>query len=190
MAIVPFRFVPPDLENLVAMNVWEASSSTGPFILIDTLETFGDYPDYVDSYTTAHAISPTDWFALSFVDSAGAETKLSTPMKGGEVTLVGEIVRRARERMPSISIQIITQEVEAAIQTWLGDNTDPYDVTLTATYRQKNGLTYMAIARTLMADLLMSSSMDSATVGLVAFKTASGAGSLKNIEELTNVRRS
>jgi hypothetical protein len=182
--VMPLRFVPPDIENLVAMKVWEGASSTGPFNQIDFVTAIGEYPTYIEHYTTANVGNPANWFALSWIDDKGAETALTAPMQGNVNTLVGEIVQRSRERMPGLSIQVVTQEAEGAIQVWMGEDTDPYDPSLIASYRQKNGLTYLTIARTLLGELLMTSSVESATMSLVSFKGTNTRNTLKNIDEL------
>jgi hypothetical protein len=183
---IPLTFVPPDVENLVSMMIWEGPSSDGPFVVIETVTDIGSYPTYIDNYTTDLASSPTDWFALTWEDDKGAETELTQAIQGGVHTLVAEITQRCLQRMPRLSLQVVTQEVEGTIQTYMGEMTDPYDPTLesTVSYRKKNGLTYMAIARTLMGEMLMESAVESATMGLITFKAANTTQMLKNIEEL------
>ena len=189
MASIPLTFVPPDMENLVSMKIWEGAAVDGPFSNIETVNAIGSYPTYIDNYTTNLASSATDWFALTWVDNKGAETELTQAIQGGVETLVSEITQRCLQRMPRLSLQVVTQEVEGSIQVYLGEGTDPYDPTLLdkTNYRERNGLTYMAIARTLMGEVLMSSAIESATMGLIQFKSANTTQLLKNVQELMDM---
>jgi hypothetical protein len=183
---IPLTFVPPDVENLVEMKIWEATAIDGAFNPIETVTDIGSYPTYIDNYTTDLATAPTDWFALTWVDDKGAETELTQAIQGGVQTLVAEITQRCLQRIPRASLQVVTQEVEGSIQVYMGETVDPYDPTLLekTSYRQRNGLTYMTIARTLMGELLMTSAVQSAQMGLIQFKAANTTQLLKNIEEL------
>ena len=183
---VPLTFVPPDVEDLVQMKIWEAPAADGPFAVIDTVDNIGSYPTYIDNYTTTLAISETDWFALSWVDDKGAETELTQSIQGGVKTLVSEITERCLQRMPRLSLQVVTQEAEGSIQVYLGESTDPYDPALleNTSYRERNGLTYMTIARTLMGEMLMTSAVQQAQMGLISFKAANTTQLLKNVQDL------
>lgn len=189
MASVPLRFVPPDVPDLASLKVWESSAKDGTFSLIDTVTEIGDYPDYISSYTTDNAVLATDWFAISWTDIGGAETPLSAPLQGGETTLVAQIMQRVRERNPNVNLNVAQQEAEVAIQYYFGDNVDPYDPALVdqVSYRVLNGLTYLTLARTLIAELLTHAEVNSATVGLVSFKTASSKALLDNLQELIDI---
>jgi hypothetical protein len=189
---IPLTFVPPDVENLASMRIWESSTANGPFSLIETVAAIGSYPTYIDNYTTVFAASATDWFALTWVDNKGAETELTQAIQGGVQTLVAEITQRCLQRMPRLSLQVVTQEAEGSIQVYMGEDTDPYDPTLydDTSYRQKNGLTYMTIARTLMGEMLMTSAVQQAQMGLISFKSANTTQLLKNIQELIRLAES
>jgi hypothetical protein len=189
---IPLTFVPPDVENLVEMKIWEGATATGTFSTIETVTEIGSYPTYIDNYTTDQATSETDWFALSWVDDKGAETELTQAIQGGVKTLVSEITQRCLQRMPRLSLQVVTQEAEGSIQVYLGESTDPYDPDLLdeTSYRQKNGLTYMTIARTLMGEMLMTSAVQQAQMGLISFKSANTTQLLKNIQELIRLAES
>lgn len=184
MPSVPLRFVAPDVDNLAALKIWEAASASGPFALIDTVTDIGIFGERISEYTTENALNINDWFSISWVDDRGAETNLSAPMVGGATTLVGTIIQRVRERDRNVDMNVVQQEAEVVLQTWFGDSTDPYDPSLTATYRVINGMTYMTLSRVLMADLLAQTEVESATLGLVSFKSSSGKNKLANIQAL------
>jgi hypothetical protein len=187
MASIPLRFVPPDIDNLTTLKVWEGSVADGAFVLIDTVTDIGEYPNYITEWTTQNANLVTDWFAISWVDDGDAESPLSAPIQGGTTTLVAKLIQRVRERNRNVDINVVQQEAEAVLQTYFGDTADPYDVTLTANYKILNGLTYMTLARTLMAELLSQTEVNQATVGLVSFKSATGQNTLANIQELIDM---
>lgn len=178
---VPLSWIPPDIPDLAKLYILEGPSATGPFVSIETITSIGTYPGYIDHYTTALATSATDWFAIQWEDGVGAKTDISAPIQGGETTLVAEIVKRVRERDSGLSLQVIQQEAEGAIESYFGG--DPYDPDLvdTATYGQKNGLTYMVLARALMstvvASIAASLNVDQATIGLISFKSGTSTSS-------------
>ena len=126
------------------------------------------------------------------MDDKGAETELTQAIQGGVKTLVSEITERCLQRMPRLSLQVVTQEAEGSIQVYLGETTDPYDPTLLdqTSYRERNGLTYMTIARTLMGEMLMSSAVQQAQMGLISFKSANTTQMLKNVQELMRMAES
>jgi hypothetical protein len=181
---VPLQFSPPTDENIVTLRVYESALAEGPFLLIDTTNEVGTYPDYIDNYTTEMANSAIYWFAIQWVDESGAESPLSAPIQGNANTLVAEVVQRVRDRDPYLNTRVVIQEAEAAIQGYFGGVQDPYDPTLTATYQVLNGLAYLTMARAHLFIAATSGDVDSATIGLVSFRSSSGASSLADIERL------
>lgn len=181
---VPFKFVPPEQENLVKLHIFEAVAANGPYNEIEVVTAVGTYPDYIDNYTTNLATSATDWFSLQWEDDKGALGEMSAPVKGGEDTLVGLVVDRARERDRSLDIRILTQEAEAAIEGYYGTTVNVYDPALAigASYRVLNGLTYLTMARSYIVSQALNASgnVESATMGLISFRSGSSpAASIK-----------
>lgn len=183
MASVAFRLVPPDVEDLVLLRIYEGATADGQFNQIEDVNEIGTYPDYIDNYTTNAAADATDWFAVQWIDSKGAVTPLSAPVKGGTTTLVDEITRRVLERDGSLDLRVVTQEAEAAIEQYLG--VDPYTTYDQAsfTYRTLTGLTYATLARAQITNLVVSTG-EGYTAGLVSQKSDSGGASRDNIEWL------
>lgn len=174
MVSVPLRFLPPDIDNLVSLKIWESAVKEGPFILKATVAPIGSYPEYIDNYTLTTAVSVDDWFAISWVDSGGAESSLSAPVKGGTTTLVGEVVFRVLERDRSLDPQVVRQDAEAVVQHYF--SADPYDTTLSPTYRQLNGLVLLVLARQKLVSMIEAiGSSDSFTIGLVSGKNTASA---------------
>lgn len=186
MPSVPLRFLPPDAENLVSMKVWEAPTSDGTFTLKETVNSIGVYPDYIDSHTTTFAASVDDWFAISWVDSAGAESGLSAPIQGGTTTLVSILVDRVMQRDRSLSQSVVRQESESAIQVFLGETVDPYDPELAneLSYVKLNGLTYMVLARCLIMEMIESGELEKAQIGLVSFSSQTSSTKMSDVEAL------
>lgn len=184
MASVPFQFVPPDDPDLVKLYILESATAAGGFVPIETVLDIGVYPDYITEYTTNLAVNALDWFAIQWEDNKGAKSPISAPIQGGEDTLVGEVIRRVRERDRSIDIAIAVQEAEAVVEKYLGvDPYAPYDPT-EHTYTQLNGITYMVLARAMLVRALRTGEVQSATIGLVSMRAGSSSSSIKNIEAL------
>lgn len=186
MASQSFDFIAPDQPNLVRLFIFEASSSDGPWVRIDEVDQIGTYPTYIGSYTTENATAADDWFAIQWMDDGGALSKLSTPLKGGTNTLVGAIVDRVLQRDMNLSKDVVRQEAEAAIQLLLGENVNPYDPSLSVSYRVKNGLTYLVLARTYLVSSVTSSASDvqQATIGVITMKTQSGGSQTVDVSAL------
>lgn len=184
MASVHLAFTPPYEPDIASLHIEESASSSGPFVEIESVTDIGDFPDYITEYTTSLATVATDWFRIRWLDSKGAYTNYSQPFPGGGTTLVGQVVQRVRERMPSLSIQIVTQEAEAAIQRYFGDIVNPYDVTLTANYRVLNGLVYLVLAHALMVEGMTASTAESTTIGLVSVRRNTALQNTKDLDGL------
>lgn len=171
---VRLEFVPPIQEDITKLHIYEAPDQTGPFVEIDVTDQIGEYPDYVDHYTTSNAASRDSWFGIAFEDANGFELEMSEPLKGGSQTLVNKIVQRVLQRDRSLDEGVVLQEAEAAIEKYLGE--DPYQTDFTPTYRQLNGLTYIVLARSLLVRLISAGNINSVSVGLVSMKSGNDAG--------------
>jgi hypothetical protein len=143
MASVHLEFVAPDVQDLVSLHIYESSSSLGPFTIIDSVTGIGSYPDYISEYTTANAVSETNWFAIEWIDSKGATSDLSQPVKGDTQTALGAIVDRVMLRDPTLNREIVVQEAEAALYQM---GIDPYGPAEQMTPTQTRGLTNMTLA--------------------------------------------
>lgn len=170
MPSVHLTFQPPVEANITHLHIEEAPAKTGPFAEIEDLTPVGLYPEYITEYTTEAAVNTLDWFRIRWEDDRGAFSNYSQPFPGGSTTLIGQLVRRVRERDASLNVQVIIQESEAAIQMFFGDTVDPYDTTLIASYRVLNGLTYLVMARAIIARTLLTQDTASATIGLVSWR--------------------
>lgn len=178
MPSVPLTFLAPDDPDLVKLHIWESPSQTGPWSEIEVV-TFptGQPPT---EYTTALAANDLDWFAISWEDDKGATSDLSPPVQGGTDLFIHKLVKRVMERNSTLDTRVVTQEAEAIIESFFGD--DPYDPSLTATYQQLTGLTYLILARSAIATAVISSSagssdISSATLGLISFRSETSTAS-------------
>jgi hypothetical protein len=170
---ISLQFVSPDNDNLAALKIWEAPSQDGPFDVIETVTDIGIWPNYIDEYTSANVVNPiSDWFAISWVDDKGAETEISAAIQGGTSTAVWKLVQRLLQREPSIDERVAVQVAEYVISV-AKHTEDPYDPTLTFTYRQWEGMTLLAQARAAIQSFASGES-ESYTAGLVSQKSTSG----------------
>lgn len=191
MYSVPFKFTPPDAEDLTKLHIYEAATRGGPFTtLIETVEPVGVYPAYIDNYTTDQATSPVDWFAIQWEDSKGAKSAMSPSIQGGTETLVSEVIDRVMQRDPFVSRAVVAQEVEASVEMFFGK--DPYtatdaDIPAGRKYRTINGLTYLSLARVYLAGSTSSSEVTSATLGLVSFKSSTGQERKVDVQSLLDL---
>lgn len=189
MAKVRLDFAPPSEPDMAKLHIYEAGLKTGPFNEIEVVTAIGAYPDYFSYYMTSNAVSTTDWFTIAWETTGGIIGDQSAPIKGGTTTLVHQIVSRVLERDSSLDEAVVTQEAEGAIQMVLGDNVDPYDSALSVNYRKLNGFVYLVLARsyTVRAISTSSGSIESATLGLVSFKSASGAKQTVDVQSLIDI---
>lgn len=166
-------FVPPNhIPNMTSLHIFESAAKTGPFQEIEEVTAVGTQGSYITSYTTDKATSASDWFAIQWEDGKGALTDMSSPVKGGTQTVVGEVVTRVMQRDPFANEEVVTQEAEAIICKYFGV-TDPYDPALVATYQELNGLTYLTLAFTYLSTSVTqgAGAVESATVGLVTLRS-------------------
>lgn len=184
MASVPLRFIPPIEDNYESLLIYEAPAKDGPFTLIETVPA-GTYPNYIDHYTTTHATSATDWFAIEWVDVDGGKTDLSSPLQGGTESLTGVLVSRMLLRDPSLNENIAAQEAEAAICDYYGvfdpNTIDPE----TVSPKILSGLTALALAWSYVITTSVSSSAQKWVAGLISLDLGSSATkSTANIDAL------
>lgn len=182
MADVTFDLVPPDDPDLVALRIYEAASSDGPFSQIERTTAVGIYPYYIGSYTTSAALSADDWFYVAWENSVGDVGYESSPIKGGTFPLVDQVVERVLQRDPSLDEAIVRQEAEAAVQVVYG-LVDPYSIAQAASYKQLNGLVYLTMACCYVFE--QTTNNESVTIGLVSLKE--NTTSAKNIDALIDM---
>lgn len=185
MASVPLRFTPPEIEGVVKLKIWESPTQAGTYLVIEEVTGVGIFPEYISHYTTDLATSKDNWFAISWVDNKNAETELSQPMQGGEETLVGKIVTRVLQRDGTVSVNIATQEAEAAIAKYFhvvdAFSVDPEGVSPSVL----SGLTNLTLVRSYLTRIITSSSSSKWTAGIVSMDNSSEQKSqIANIEAL------
>lgn len=173
MATVAIDFTPPDISGMVALRIYEAATKEGVYAQIERITAIGFYPTYITRYTSTMALSSTDWFKIAWEDAGGDISIMSQPVQGGTTTLVSTLVNRVMLRDPNLAEQVVAQVAEAVVSLVM-HTPDPYDVTLTATYAQLEGMTLLILARSNMHMIMQSaSSSDSYTAGLIAIKNSS-----------------
>lgn len=189
MAKVTLDFIPPETDDIAALRIYESASKLGPFVQIDRVTSIGAAPDYITRYTTDQAVSDNNWFTISWENTAGDIGEQSAPWQGGTTSLVQKIIDRVRERDASLDERIVAQEAEGVIQYVLGDDVDPYDPSLAVSYRQLNGMTYLVMARAYIVQSVTTAggNIESATMGLVSFKNASGSSSTIDVGALIDL---
>lgn len=186
MASVPLRFTPPEIENVVKLKIWESPTIDGTYSVIEEVTGVGSYPEYISHYTTALATSKNYWFAISWVDDKGADSDLSQPMQGSTETLVGKIVTRVMQRDASVSVNIATQEAEAAISKYF-NVIDPFSVNpATVSPSVLSGLVNLTLVRSYLTRIITASGSSSKWVaGIVSMDDSSNTkGQVANIEAL------
>lgn len=189
MVKVTLDFIPPDADDIAALIINESVSKGGPFVQIERTTAIGVAPNYITRYTTANAASETDWFTIQWENAAGDVGEMSAPWQGGTTSLVQKIIDRVRERDSTLDERVVAQEAEGAIQMLLGDNADPYDPTLSVSYRQLNGLVYLVLARALIVTAIttQAGSIESATMGLVSFRNQTGRKTTVDVASLIDL---
>jgi hypothetical protein len=127
MAAVPLTFIPPEEPGIAQLHIFESpTGDDGTFIEKDTVPA-GDYPDYINHYTTHNAASVDNWFAISWSTVDGAQSPLSQPIKGNTTTLIGELVERVLLRSPELDERLVMEEAEATI-SYIYKVDDPYTI--------------------------------------------------------------
>jgi hypothetical protein len=184
MASVRLNFVRPDDEGLAKLLIYESTTQTGSYSLIETVTDIGEWPDYITYYTTNLATDPNDWFVIEWEDDKGARSPRSNPIKGNTTTTVGEITKRVLLRDPSLEEGIAAQEAEISVSDYFRVD-DPYTIDPTVvTYKEWGGLTYLTLARIYISEVLVGSSVSGYTAGIVAQQQGNSQKSLDDIKRL------
>jgi hypothetical protein len=184
MVPVHLDFIPPNVPDLAKLYIYEAPSQNGSYALIETVTDIGSYGNYLSEYTTIHAASKTDWFAIEWEDIKGASLGMSQGVQGGVESLVSEIVDRVLLRDPNINEEIAAQEAEAVVETFF-NTTDPLSLVASdATARQLSGLTLLTLVRSKLTSISQGSSTGY-TAGLVS-QSGATTTSLPDLKALIN----
>lgn len=180
MASITLKFIPPDAPDVVALRIYESPVAGGPWTQIERTTSVGTYPAYITSYTTASAVSASDFFAIAWEDVAGAVGSMSEGMQGGTSTLLSEVVDQALERAPNMDPSIVAQEAEAVI--WYYAQVDPHEPRPSwMTNLYVTGLSYMTLAQSIpfqtISTEIAGGSADQWTAGLVSMKKSATTSS-------------
>jgi hypothetical protein len=167
---VILRFLPPEGPDIGALVVFEAPGVDGPFTQIDRTTAVGTFPYWITYYITRNATTDTDWFSIAWEDTSGAVGEMSDAVPGHTETLVSKLLSRVILRDPTLDENVVVQVVEYVVADVMKTN-DPYDVSLTTTYAQMEGMTLLALARIKYQTVLDGG--ESYTAGLVSEKQTS-----------------
>jgi hypothetical protein len=174
MVSVPLRFIPPDMENLVQLKIFESPTSNGTYTEIETVTNIGVFPNYIEEYTTDKAASISNWFAIQWVDNKGAVSEVSAGVQGSSVTAVGEIASRVELRDSALNHQVVVQEAEAAIERYIPKGSNVYATNLNFSYQELRGLTNLTLAMCYLTQMVMNQSSEW-VAGIVSMKTSDAA---------------
>lgn len=174
MAKVRLDFVPPGDPDIAKLHIYESVAEVGPYNEIEVVTAVGTFPSYITRYTTELATAVDRWFSIAWETTAGVIGEPSAGLQGGTRTLVHEIMTRVLQRDATLNEAIVVQETEFLVATLLGLD-DPYDaLSGSVSFRQMEGLTLMALARTSIQTFLTNASAgESYTAGLVSQKSDS-----------------
>jgi hypothetical protein len=191
---VPVRldFNPPSVPNIVKLYIYEALAADGTGeALIETVvpPNLGTYPEYISRYTTALANSNNNWFSIDWEDDKGAKLGQSERVQGGTNLLINQVVNRVMLLDPTLNENAVTFEVEAIISD-VFNTQEPYDPDLVATYGQMRGMTYLAMARSLIVESIKATETESVTLGLVSMKGSTSRDVAKDVERLIDLANS
>lgn len=175
MVSVSLDFVAPDEPDLTSLLIYESSTASGPFVLIETVTPVGTYPDYITHYTTSFATSVSNYFAIEWEDSKGGRTAMSAAVQGGTELAIGMIVNRVLLRDPTLNSIVVEQEAEAVITSYF-NVADAHDPSISPTAAELSALTYMTLARAYIGAVISASSSDSYSAGLVSQKASTSSG--------------
>jgi hypothetical protein len=191
MPSVHLTFTPPARAGFTKLYILEGPSVNGPFNQIETVTPIGAFPDYIREYSTDQALNVYDWFAIQWEDSKGVQTDVSSAVRGGSTTLVGQVVQRMLLRDPTLDEIIAQQEAEAAVADYY-NVTDPYTISAEGVSPMiLSGLTNLALVRSYLTRVITSSTAGSSwTAGIVAMKDSTGGtqslDSLKALLDMAN----
>jgi hypothetical protein len=186
---VHLTFVSPDRRDLTKLHIYESMTQVDIGTVIETVTAVGSYPDYINEYTTNMAASVANWFRIQWEDSKGAKTEISAAVQGNTETLVGKVVGRVLQRDHQADENVVTQEAEAVIEKYLAV-TDPYDPTIVVSYETLNGLVYLTLARTYLSSAISQGTVESATLGLVSFRSSTGSARTIDVQALIDLANS
>ncbi len=180
---VRLDFVPPSDPDIAKLHIYESVAEEGPYNEIEVVTVIGTYPNYITRYTTNLATAVDRWFAIAWETDQGIIGDMSAGLQGGTRTLVHEVFSRLMQRDATLNEAIAVQATEFVIAEYM-KVLDPYDLTReSVTWRQLEGLTLMALARSSIQTFLMEgASGESYTAGLVSQKSDSSTkASLDNL---------
>jgi hypothetical protein len=173
---------PPPQDDVVALRIYEAAAEAGPYTQIERTSAVGTYPNYISHYTTVLANSATDWFKIAWEYTNNVIGPQSQAVQGGQgPLLIGKVIERTMQRDMSLNEGIVSQEAEGVIESFYGK--DPYDPTLTASYKELNGLVLMTLYRSQLVTMFQTASMsggatESFTIGLVSAKSGTSTATI------------
>lgn len=183
---VYLEFVPPDeIEDLTKLIIYESDAPDGTFAEIEQVTAIGASGNYIRHYTTNLATSKTDWFAIRWEDSKGAQTEMSEAVQGGTRSVVADVVSRMLLRDPTLNPEIAFQEAEAVVEEVTG-TVEPNPLSVSKKYL--NGMTLLALARSQLYVFATGTSTagDSWVAGLVSMKSSTGTATtnIANLKDL------
>lgn len=173
---VRLDFTPPDEPDVTKLHIEESANGTSGWSELtgSPITNIGTYPDYI-SYVTISATSNIYWFRIRWENSGGVLSPYSQPVQGGTTSVVQKVVTRVMQRDPTSDERIVTQEAEWVVSRVM-KTANPYDPLLDPTYDQLEGMTLLALARTMVHSLVVTSQQSASyTAGLVSEKAASGS---------------
>lgn len=184
MASIRLKFVPPEDSGYVTLQIYESDASDGSYQLIDSTSA-GNFPDYINEYTTDKVLSTSDWFVIQWVDNKGGSSEPSEPIKGGTATLIGEIVDRVMLRDSDLNENIVVQETEATV-SYIYRVDDPYSIDInTVSPLWLTELTNLALVASLYVTVTqISSTGQEYTAGMISERSTANTDSLKNLDQL------
>jgi hypothetical protein len=175
---------PPPQDDVVALRIYEAPAEAGPYTQIERTSAVGVYPTYISHYTTVLATSATDWFKIAWEYGSNVIGPQSQAVQGGQgPLLIGKVIERTIQRDTSLNESIVSQEAEGVIESYFGQ--DPYDPTLTASYKELNGLVLMTLYRSQLVTMFQNvgasaggGATESFTIGLVSAKSGTSTATI------------
>lgn len=187
MASVRLNFVKPDTENLAKLLIYECSTKDGTYDLIEVVNIIGTHPDYISFYTTNQASDVNDWFVIEWEDDKGARSPRSNPIQGNTKTVPGEVTARVLLRDPSIEEGVAVEDAEIVISSYFLVD-DPYTLDpVTLTYAEWGGLTYLTMAQIYLTEILVESSVQGYTAGIVAQQQGNSQRSLDTVQKIIDM---
>lgn len=173
---VRLDLVPPPQDDVVALRVYESTAgAAGPFVQIERTTAVGTFPTYISHHTTTLATSATSWFKAAWEYQGGVVGPVSQAAEGGQgPTLIGRVIERVMQRDGTLEEGVVAQEAEGAIEGFTGKN--PYTASLSATYKELNGLVLLTLYRASLARVIQEAAAsslgaDSWTIGLLSAKS-------------------